>query len=180
MRPNLGITEQASEVLQWLLERSGILREPAPDLIDFLHRSLQDYLCARAVVDASGIGFLLARANDDQWREVIVLSAGLAQQQQLIMGLIKRGDKGRSNQHRLYLLAVACRETVGKIEGVIRNELSNCLAAIVPPKNEEEAWAIASARELAISYLRYSPAYSAAEAAACVKALGQMGARRRW
>jgi predicted NACHT family NTPase len=49
------------------MERSGLLREPAAGRVDFVHRTFQEYLAAKAAVDNDEIGQLVANAHDDQW-----------------------------------------------------------------------------------------------------------------
>src|SRR5690349_13991161 len=39
------------EIYRRLLNRTGLLREPTPGSVDFVHRTFQDYLSARAVVE---------------------------------------------------------------------------------------------------------------------------------
>ncbi len=178
VRADLAIRDDIGDVLAYLLERSGIIREPVPDDIDFLHRSLQEYLCALAVEDAGALDDLLARANDDQWREVIILMAGLAnagERQRLFSRLIRQGDRVKSRRHRLYLLAVACSETVAKLEQPIRDELDRCLGQIVPPRDDQEIKAIAAAGDLAVPHLHFRAKYDATMATACIRALAQIG-----
>ena len=73
-------------VFRHLLDRGGVLREPVPGRIDFVHRTFQEYLAAQAAVEEDDIGILTANAHRDEWREVVVLAAGhahLAQRERL-------------------------------------------------------------------------------------------------
>ena len=67
-----------AEVLNYLLQRSGVIREPVPGRIDFIHRTFQEYLTARQAADNADIEPLIARAHLDQWRETIIMAAGHA------------------------------------------------------------------------------------------------------
>jgi predicted NACHT family NTPase len=49
----------AQEVFAHLLIRSGLLREPAPGAVDFVHRTFQDYLGVKAAVEARDFGVLV-------------------------------------------------------------------------------------------------------------------------
>ena len=64
------------DVFRSLLERSGLLREPVVGRIDFVHRTFQEYLAGKAVVENDEIGLLVKNAHDAQWREVVVMAAG--------------------------------------------------------------------------------------------------------
>ncbi len=60
------------------IERSGMIREPIPGAINFAHRTFQEFLAARAVIDEGDIGVLVQHSHDDQWQEVVLLAAGQA------------------------------------------------------------------------------------------------------
>lgn len=112
--PGLPVNLSASMVMRLFVDRTGLLREPRPDHIDFTHRTFQEFLAAKAALDEGNVGALIKNGHEDQWRETIVLAAGLASQkicEELIIGLIERGDKEPSQRHPLHLLAVSCLET---------------------------------------------------------------------
>jgi hypothetical protein len=78
-------------VLSDLLVQSGLLREPTPGRIDFIHRTFQEYLAGKAAIEGNEIGLVLDHAFDVQWHEVIIMAAGHAQPWQraeLIRGLL--------------------------------------------------------------------------------------------
>ncbi|CAM5555890.1 NACHT domain-containing protein OS=Streptomyces tendae OX=1932 GN=GUR47_18815 PE=4 SV=1 [Streptomyces tendae] len=58
----------AAAVLRALLLRSGVLRRPAEGILDFVHRTFQDYLAARYAVEQGHLGVLTGRADDAEWR----------------------------------------------------------------------------------------------------------------
>lgn len=61
----------AAAVLRHFLIRTGLLLTPAPDTLHFVHRTFQNYLGARAAVEAGDFGLLAEHACDDQWSDVI-------------------------------------------------------------------------------------------------------------
>ena len=68
------------DIRRLFIERSGMLREPVKGFVHFAHRTFQEFLAARAVLDEDDIGVLVKDASDDQWREVVILASGLASQ----------------------------------------------------------------------------------------------------
>jgi len=70
--PGIPTTTLSDGVLKLLVERSGVVREPVQGQLDFTHRTFQEFLAARAILDAGDLGLLLQNAARDQWREVIV------------------------------------------------------------------------------------------------------------
>ena len=165
------------DVARLFVHRSGLVREPAPGRFDFTHRSFQEFLAAKAALDEDDLGVLLQNANNDQWREVIILAAGLASQKtsaELINSLITRGDQDTNQRHRLYLLAGACLETAIELPQNVRAEMQIRMGQIIPPKNMDDAQALASAGELVLAHLsKLRAEYQDTEssAAACVRAL---------
>jgi len=167
-------------VRRLFVERTGILRQPDPGQVDFPHRSFQEYLAAVAAVEEGDLGVLLQNAHDDQWHEVVVLAAGLgkpAEAEEIIAGLLKRGDKTKKHRSRLHLLAVGCLETVVELPeySPVKQEVRRRLAEIVPPKNLTEAKELAAAGELVVPHLVYEPRRRVKETVACVRTLALIG-----
>jgi hypothetical protein len=168
----------ADDVMRLFIDRTGLLREPKPAHVDFTHRTFQEFFAAKAALDADNIGDLVKRAKEDQWEEVVVLAAGLAGQktrEELVMGLIARGDSDPSCRHQLHLLAVSCLETSVELSPGITKEVTARLEQLVPPTNVSEAVGLASAGELALPYLQWNRGLYATHAAACVRALSSIG-----
>jgi NACHT domain/Leucine Rich repeats (2 copies)/Leucine Rich repeat len=167
-----------SGVRRLFVERSGIIREPVTGQIDFTHRTFQEFLAAKASVDEMDTGLLVEKAENDQWREVIILASGLATKQireELIKGLIDRGDTDKEHRHQLHLLAVSCLETSVELGQEVRAEVEQRLSKLVPPKNMTDAKALAAAGELAVKYLANKGKRLATINAACVRTLVLIG-----
>lgn len=58
-------------VLDELLQRSGVLHEPVPGRIDFVHRTVQEYLAAEQAADLGDMDILIRYAHRDTWRETV-------------------------------------------------------------------------------------------------------------
>ena len=165
-------------VRDFFIQRSGMLREPLPGMVDFTHRTFQEYLAAAAAIDEDNVGVLVDHAHDVQWREVVILAAGLggkAQRQELLRGLLARGDAAEEERHTLHMLAVSCLDTATELDREIQTEIQSRLAALIPPQSMTEAKALAAAGELAIPHLHYRKALKAKEAAASIRVLTLIG-----
>ncbi|HEX3172897.1 MAG TPA: NACHT domain-containing protein [Solirubrobacterales bacterium] len=167
-----------SAILRHLLLRSGLIREPVEGRIDFIHRTFQEYLTAKQVVEDRSVGLLLDRAVEDQWQEVVVLAAGLGSEdvsQQLIRSLLARAEQEDEHRHRLQLLAVACLETTPVLPKALQTEIETALRGLIPPRSMSEAKAIASAGSVAIPLLANHHDDPVATAAPSARALGLIG-----
>ncbi|GLY91245.1 NACHT domain-containing protein [Actinoallomurus iriomotensis] len=139
-----------SLLLDYLLERSGVVRSPAEGRIDFVHRTVQEYLAAKEAADRDDVEPLIERAHLDQWRETIVMTAGHATgplRRDLLAGLLDRADREPRHARRLRRLVAACLETVSEIPAELRDRIEDCLANVIPPRNAEEAHLLVGAGE---------------------------------
>jgi hypothetical protein len=145
--------------------------------VDFVHRTFQEYLAAKAAVDNDEIGQLVANAHDDQWREVVVMAAAHAQPDQsaeLLRGLLKRSRR-RASRTRVGPLAVACMQTARRLDPQLRADIERLAARLVPPGTNEAAEALAGAGELLLDLLRAQPPRTAEEVAASIRAASRVG-----
>ncbi|MFF0595739.1 NACHT domain-containing protein [Streptomyces antibioticus] len=146
----------ADVVLEALLHRSGIIREPIPGRIDFVHRTVQEYLAAKQVADLGDMDLLVRNAHHDHWRETIVMAAGHANEplrRELVMGILGRVREEPRKARRLRLLAVACLETLPSIPQDLKVALDECLDALVPPRDHVAARSLATAGEPVLAKL---------------------------
>ncbi|SEB81596.1 NACHT domain-containing protein [Streptomyces sp. 2224.1] len=132
----------ATAIFRHLLLRSGLLREPAPDSVDFVHRTFQDYLGAKAAVEDGDFGLLVAQAEDSQWEDVIRMAVAHArprERAEILRGLLARGDGIGDDAARLrvHLLAMACLEHATELDPRVREEVNERARAILPPRCRE-------------------------------------------
>ncbi len=170
---------QGNDARQLFVQRSAIIREPVAGSIDFAHRTFQEFLAAKAIVDEGDIGVLVQHAHNDQWREVVLLAAGLAAKkvrEDLVEQLIGRGETEKSYRSQLYLLAAACAQASHENVGLsTKLRVERRLSALLPLKSAEEVQPLIGGGELALPYLYPRISYTAEVAAACVRALIQIG-----
>ncbi|MGV9453223.1 NACHT domain-containing protein [Streptomyces sp. NPDC003635] len=168
----------AEQVFTHLLIRSGLLREPVPGYVDFVHRTFQDYLGAKAAVEARDFGVLVRNAHDDQWDDVVRMAVGHARVEErtrLLRQLLRRADKVRRYRERLVLLAAASLEHAPELDPGVRGEVETRTAELVPPKRLEQAEQLVRAGELVLELLPGPDGLTEHEAAAVVRTAGLIG-----
>nr|WSX48947.1 NACHT domain-containing protein [Streptomyces sp. NBC_00974] len=148
----------APEVFDHFLQRSGLLREPSTGTVDFVHRTFQDFLGARAAVEEGDFGLLTAHASDDQWEDVIRMAVALARPRErvgLFQELLALGDAAtdRLVRSRAYLLAAACLEHATTLEPSVREAVEQRTATLIPPHSDAEARALAEVGPLILDLL---------------------------
>jgi hypothetical protein len=150
------VVGNADGVLEYLLERSGLIREPVVGRIDFIHRSFQEFLAAQAAIDLDDVEALAARAADDQWRQVVILAAGLAtarQSEQLFKSLLNPPRRLRNQQMLFDLTALGCMETATDVETAITEEIGQRVSALIPPRDMDQVQALTRAGEFTFDLL---------------------------
>ncbi|MFF5975413.1 NACHT domain-containing protein [Streptomyces sp. NPDC012769] len=145
-------------VFTHLLHRSGLLREPTADTIDFVHRTFQDYLAAKALVDRWDIGVLISHAADDQWEDVIRMAVGHARPRECaeILGeLLAAADttEDRTTRLRVLLLAASAMDHATEVAPEVRNAVLARTADLIPPRSLEEARELAQVGRLVLDLL---------------------------
>ena len=162
----------ADQVFTHLLIRSGLLREPMAGAVDFVHRTFQDYLGAKAAVEARDFGVLVRNAHDDQWDDVVRMAVGHARVDErggLLRKLLRRADRAPRLRHRLVLLAAACLEHAPELDPAVRAEVEARTAELLPPRDTRDAEALAKAGELVLELLPGAEGLDERTAAAVVR-----------
>ncbi|WP_159943249.1 NACHT domain-containing protein [Nocardiopsis sp. FR6] len=172
------VEEPEEEVYTHLVVRSGLLHTPAVDRVSFLHRTFEEYLAAKALVEEDSFPFLVANAHDDQWHEVVVMAAGHAtpaQREELIRGLLERSGQVRRHRDRLLLVAFACLETSPQLSGALREEIRTRVREILPPRTKAHVHALSLVGEFALPLLAEHPPTNAREAERVVEVAAAVG-----
>ncbi|WP_204116772.1 NACHT domain-containing protein [Streptomyces sp. CS081A] len=144
------------QVFAHLMIRSGLLREPAPGSVGFVHRTFQDYLGAKAAVEARDFGVLVKNAHDDTWDDVVQMAVGHARVEErarLLKQLLRRADRAPRLRHRLVLLAAACLEHAPELDPAVRELVQAETEALLPPRSKEDAEELAKVGELVLELL---------------------------
>jgi hypothetical protein len=166
------ITVPATAVLDHMIERSGILREPVPDRIDFVHRTFQEYLAARDAADQGRAGALLDHAHLDTWRETIIMAAGHAHapvRKELLAGLLTHAEQQSRHARKLRLLAAACLETAPAVDPETLTQIRSYLRGLTP-RSLAEARSLAAVGEPLLTELPHDlSTLTEAQAAATVQ-----------
>lgn len=176
--PHIAQQADADGVLTHLLARSGLLRQPTAETIDFVHRTFQDYLGAKAAIEARDIPLLVRHAHDDQWEDVLRMAVAHARPHErasLLRRLITRGDRTPKHRTRLHLLATACLEHATELDPAVRDDVQQRAAALLPPRSDDEARTLAAVGPVILDLLPGPEGLEDDEAEAVVTTAGLIG-----
>lgn len=163
----------AATVFRHLLLRSGLLREPTPGSVDFIHRTFQDYLGARAAVEVWDIGLLIDHAADDQWEDVIRMAIAHArprERAEILTDLLIAGEEASQDtlRNRILLLAAACLEHATELDPAVRSAVEQRASTLMPPSTAQAARELAAVGPLVLDLLPDPEGLSSEEAEAVV------------
>ncbi|MDT0444032.1 NACHT domain-containing protein [Streptomyces johnsoniae] len=178
LMPHVAAAGTPQTVCRYLVERSGLLREPAEGLVDFVHRTFQDYLAAREAIEARDIPLIVRNAHRDQWEDVVRMAVAHGRPEErarLLKGLVKRGDDVKRHRIRLHLLAAACLEHAPELDPAVRELVTARTAALLPPRTRAEASALAKAGQVLVELLPGPEGLTDHEALAVIHALRELG-----
>lgn len=139
-------------VLEHLLERSGLIRQPVIGRIDFVHRTFQEFLAAKEVVERDSIDLLINNAHSDLWRETVLMACAHAtspQRGKLLNGIVDRAyafyrSEDALRRRQLILLAAACLEIAVEVPTQAINRVGDCIRELLPPATIAEANTLAT------------------------------------
>ncbi|MGB8941731.1 MAG: NACHT domain-containing protein [Streptomyces sp.] len=178
--PSLQQMGEPEDALQYLIERTGVLREPASGAVDFIHRTFQDYLGAKAVLEERDFGILVKNAHADQWEDVVQMAVAQSDHNgraDLLMRLSDRGnrEKDATVQARLRLLALASLEQATRLDPAVRQTIETEAARMVPPRSLRQARVLARTGPLLLGLLDKAHGLEGDEELATVHAICQIG-----
>ncbi|MEU6198424.1 NACHT domain-containing protein [Streptomyces sp. NPDC047061] len=151
------LNHPAEAVLDHLIQRSGLIREPVLGRIDFIHRTFQEYLTAKQASEDGDVEPLVAKAHLDQWRDTVIMATGHANsplRRELVDGLLCRIEAEPRYRRSLRLLVSACFETMPDVPRDLSSRLDECLSSLIPPRSESEANSLPRAGD---AVLRFFP-----------------------
>ncbi|MFF2187857.1 NACHT domain-containing protein [Streptomyces sp. NPDC058155] len=158
--PKVAEQGTAEEIYRHLLIRSGLLREPSVHSMDFIHRTFQDYLGAKAAVEGLDFDFLIANAHLDQWEDVIRMAVAHCrptERTRILTGLIRRENVSAHGMNRLHLLAAACLEHATELDPEVRAEVQQRASTLIPPRSAEQARALVEVGPVVLDLLPGPP-----------------------
>ncbi|MGW6480723.1 NACHT domain-containing protein [Streptomyces sp. NPDC055059] len=170
--PDAARQGDAPTILRHLLLRSGVLRSPAPQVVDFAHRTFLDHLGARYAVEEGHLDVLLGHAGDTQWEDVIRMAVAHARTRErttLLRGLLA------VDSPRVTLLALASLQDASAVEQEVLEEVRERAAALIPPRTPQEAEELAQAGPFVLELLPGPQDLTDEEAHAVVTTASRLG-----
>ncbi|MFJ6433897.1 NACHT domain-containing protein [Streptomyces sp. NPDC091416] len=143
--PDVASQGTPNEILRHLVSRTGLLRVPTEDTVDFVHRTFQDFLGAKAAVESYDLPYIANQAHDEQWQDVVRMAVAHArpdERAKLLAALLRRADCEEEFTTRIRLLALACLQHATELSASIRSKVQEEADSLLPPRSAEEVQAL--------------------------------------
>lgn len=167
-------TYKAEHVLDYFLERSGVIREPEKDEIDFIHKTFLEYLAVKAICRNCDWNRLVEEACNVNWKETIIMcfsEMGEAQVNQVLRELVKEGRNRRDDKYILMASMGASNATFS--DKTVQKEIDSLIERMIPPTRFEISQ-IAKAGTYLIPFLFYKEKYEEDERLRCLELLDRL------
>lgn len=179
LREHLQVTKVISDVkgdsveniLNFFIERSGIIREPEEGVIDFIHKTFMEFLAVRTICRNCYWDLLIKEACNVNWRETIVMCFSEMGNANIEYVLEKLVAKGKAEcDDRYFLMASLCVSNAKFFYSPIKDEIDEKIRGMIPP-SEEKIDEMAELGSYLLSFLKNSEAYSAEDKYNCLQLL---------
>jgi hypothetical protein len=164
--------DETGDILQALVERSGMLRPAGVDRIDFIHNTLKEYLAADCIVGKGDWELLANYADDPAWQPVILFALALAPESfssKLVGALLKCAESLKNPTGKIGALTkserktlvtikarqfflVRCRAVAKRLDEKLSKKIDKYLVNLLPPSSMNEAEALAQLGSRILNY----------------------------
>lgn len=179
--------EQIARILlDYFIERGGILRWIEEDKIGFIHKTFQEYFSAYQIYLESSWHLILspARSISPNWRETILLAVSFSNKEsaERVIGyyLGKSGNwhypdieaDTNSNKQMIYrILAINCASGARELSPQTLEIIENETRSIIPPSSANHVMALSSCGNLVVPLLEYNSEYTRNDIQSCASVL---------
>lgn len=146
-------------VLDHFVNRTGVLRELPPyGVIDFWHKSFQEFLAARVLIDQGQDRELLSHCSESSWREVIIWACSLMRQSRassFIKALLNAAESASEEDYKAYLvrMTLSCAHYTLQLDDSVQKRLEELAKTLVAPIRPGELGAISQLGAVAVPIL---------------------------
>ncbi len=162
-------------ILDFFIERSGIIREPEEGIIDFIHKTFMEFLAVKAICRNCSWNTLVKEACNVNWKETIIMCFREMGKKNVEYVLKKLIEEGKSkNDDRYFLIAsLGASNAVFQADNNIKKEIDTKIKAMIPPKHKE-IYELAQAGLYLLPFLKDSEEFSNKEKERCLRLLNYL------
>lgn len=168
---SLGAECDAEMVLEYLIERSGIIREDEENHIEFIHKTFMEFMAAKAICRECDFDNLVKEACNANWKETILMCFNEMNERQVKKTLERMVEKGKEKKDDRYIFmaSLGAANTIYKNLG-IKEEIDIQINKLIPPSRQNIS-VLAEAGSYLVPFLFDRQEYSNGERIRCLELL---------
>lgn len=164
------------EVLNYLIERSGIIREPEEGVIDFIHKTFMEFLAVKTICRNCDWNVLTREACNVNWKETIIMcfrEMGNKNVASVLRKLVYEGEL-KGDDRYILMASLGASNAVFLSDNEIKEQIDSKIKKLIPPKQSDLS-EISQAGTYLLPFLKDSKTYSNEEKERCLNLIDRIG-----
>jgi len=127
----------AEIVLEYFIQRSGIIREVEADSIDFVHKTFMEFLAAKEICRKCDLDSLIKEACNVNWKETIIMCFYDLDEKYVADVLERMVKKGQEEKDERYILMASLGAANTMFKNLeIKDQINFQIKKLIPPKRK--------------------------------------------
>ena len=163
------------DLLDFFIERSGMIREPEVGVIDFVHKTFMEFLAVKAICRNYGWRMLIKEACNENWKETIIMcfsEMGEESIEFVLKGMIEKSDREQDERYVL-MAALGIAQAIFLTDNTLKEKVDNELKKLIPP-NQKNMYELVELGVYILPFLKDSINYNNNEKNRCLMLLDYM------
>ena len=168
------LKENPEMLVDYLIQRTGIIREMSIGTIDFIHKTFMEYIASKAIIRRSELGIIRSKADRNFWKETIVMCFGQLSRENAskqLEELLKLYESTNNKEH--IFMASLCARGASDIEVAISEKIDKLIKALIPPKKKDISQ-LSKTGEIILPFLYDNVNYSDEQRGGCLMLLDRL------
>lgn len=163
------------EVLNYLIERSGIIREPEEGVIDFVHKTFMEFLAVKTICRNCEWNVLVREACNVNWKETIIMCFREMGKENIarVLGKLVYEGEFKGDDRYILMASLGASNAVFLPNNEIKKEIDAKIKKMIPPKKSDLS-EISQAGTYLLPFLKDSNKYSNDEKERCLNLIDRI------
>lgn len=168
------IKDNTESIVDYLVRRTGIIREVSLGTIEFVHKTFMEYIASKAIIRKSEFNIISTKAINDFWEETIVMCFGQLSREHASKALKELLYIYEQTNNKEYIfMASLCTQEASDIEILINDQIDEVISYFIPPQKKDISQ-LSKTGDIIIPFLYDKDSYSDSERNRCLLLLSRL------
>lgn len=168
------LRENPEILVDYLVRRTGIIREMSMGTIDFVHKTFLEYIASKAIIRKNEFNIIPLKSNSNFWKETIVMCFGQLSRENAtcqLKELLELYERTKNIEY-VFMASLCARET-SDIEIVVDKKIEDLISTFIPPQKEYISQ-LSKVGDIIVPFLYNKDTYSDRERHRCLTLLNRL------